>query len=1413
MNSMLRRLRLKKEKKESEARQKLKKELFAVNKGPNFGFPSKPTCLTYDPLLSLIAIGTKTGKIRVYGSPGVELSGQFDRCISVEGLKFVSGQARLVALTSDNRLSIWEIDVNVEDTQIKCLHILSLKDCKLDDAFNFEISPSGNNVMLVGRSGCMQMLKFLIGFNSGLIAMWDCSKWRTVFHIRASVAMEQVSFSPDGLEMISCHVDGSYVVWQCISTAAAATATTSATTTTTTAATASTTQQQQNEQPTCPYGPFPCKAIHSARWLPVRSGDTFVIFTGGMPKAGHQDKNTISVMNNSYDHVVFDMTSRIIDYVIICSGCRAANGSNSNDDDDDSDDEETFALVILTEEEIVLIDLLSCNWPTFDLPYLHCIQSNPILCSHYSSNVKEVILDSLHEYEQFKIRASPFISSRPWPLSGGLKVGEHGRRGLLMFGHENGSVSLWCHGKADGLLRKIYTLDTSKYFTLSSSRSYNNNNKINSNNQNGDDDEDDDDDGDDDDDDVADSKKKADGFSKKRVEDDDQDWPPFRKVGVFDAFCDEPQFGIQHVSSHNQGSTLICTGNAGQIMIFEYFDRSIASKGKNEKKVALDDAAAAVVVQTSTLDIVEESSGYSWTGHAPMTFRGSWSKFMRNVELGYRLTNLIQLNPPVPTTSLAYHSKTKLLSVGTMYGYAVFDLLQNKSILTRRTLASPGSNLFHLKTKSLHKSFRESFRKLKRKKLLSTGSGGPCTRGPTTGSKGTFTTQQQGGTGSGQSPRLSAAAAAAAEKNLSGSSSQVLQELSVASSSRLDSPPSSSSKFATTTTAAAAVATSQTPPPHYHQQQPHSSASMTLPVKQSTTAAAAASTATTSSTMTAAVAKRTNRRRNSDTQSNPELIECSSSSNNNNNNLSSETNNNNNSNDNYDYYDDDDDEGGAKRMTSRKSTPSRSATVPSTQKLVRPKRVSHNFRKSNISKSGGASGGGAFVMEEPKLTEVKCLTFAETYLVSGAGKSLTLWAGTSAGTIYIHQLQVSRDEKKKESQVSCCLAKEITFKHRSPVMQISVLDKTMRPVSRCDYDYEVEVDGATAAASAACSGGAGHSVVVATQEQFKLFLLPSLKPACKYNLTSAGDHQYNYAANVASFISRSDENYMEHNLVCLTTTNQLLMFNLPHLKIQLKVNNVTTDASMPQCNIITNNGEVGTFSSTSELQWISLSTRFPLYTRSIIQLRTNYTRPTLNFAAIHHQQQQQYKQFKTILTNVNDGSAAASAATAATTAAAKTGSHVVEDGCGVGGSQRPHDLVAGHVLASNQDGAAAASAAGWSDDDDGRDSCNEKTRHANVELRIEGLTTPSNNNNTQSSSSNNLQNVTAATTTTTFQNNSSSFSSPPTITSSSLTSSSPQSRHVTSNRTVITRSTVVQEVNGQVMSHVATDVERMSMNE
>ena len=78
-------------------RLKLQKELFNFSRNITYGFPHKPSCLGWDPELRLLAVGTKTGQVRVFGRPGVEIIGNLDREeVGLVAITWIPGEAVFV---------------------------------------------------------------------------------------------------------------------------------------------------------------------------------------------------------------------------------------------------------------------------------------------------------------------------------------------------------------------------------------------------------------------------------------------------------------------------------------------------------------------------------------------------------------------------------------------------------------------------------------------------------------------------------------------------------------------------------------------------------------------------------------------------------------------------------------------------------------------------------------------------------------------------------------------------------------------------------------------------------------------------------------------------------------------------------------------------------------------------------------------------------------------------------------------------------------------------------------------------------------------------------------------------------------------------------------------------------------------
>lgn len=161
-------------------------------------------------------------------------------------------------------------------------------------------------------------------------------------------------------------------------------------------------------------------------------------------------------------------------------------------------------------------------------------------------------------------------------------------------------------------------------------------------------------------------------------------------------------------------------------------------------------------------------------------------------------------------------------------------------------------------------------------------------------------------------------------------------------------------------------------------------------------------------------------------------------------------------------------------------------------------------------------------------------------------------------------------------RVSAQLAKEIQLKHRAPVVGIAVFDSTGFPVD--------QLDGVS-------NGTPPHRVLIASEEQFKIFSLPQLKPLNKYKLTanegarirrihfgsfscyappeviqgamnassgspsksirSQNENDANNTSVASNAAASGGELYHEMGLVCLTNMGDVMVLSVPELRRQL----------------------------------------------------------------------------------------------------------------------------------------------------------------------------------------------------------------------------------------------------------------------
>ncbi|XP_075702541.1 LLGL scribble cell polarity complex component 2 isoform X2 [Rhinoderma darwinii] len=650
-------------------RERLKRDLFQFNKTVEHGFPHQPSALGFSDSLRLMAIGTRSGAIKVYGCPGVEFMNLHEQNNAVIKITFVPNQCQLITLLDDNSLHLWSLrqqdgvsELQEEKkftlrgppgappsvTQIKVLLAHSSGErlyVGTEGGSVFTLALPSLQVIeekIVGHEMALRSLpdeyanrrpfesvealqenpndpdQILIGYSRGLMMVWNVTTGRIVQHFLGIKQLENVFWCRDAQQIISCHNDGGYSQWE---------------------ATGDLIQQSPMENKV-PYGPFRCKAICKITWLTSRGGSPYIVFQGGMPMASYGDRHSISVVHGS-QQIAFDFTSRIIDHLVICNSDPSAGCDDPR------------ALLVLAEEELVAIDLQTPGWPVIQCPYLVSLHCSAITCSYHISSIPLKLWERMISAGR---KQNTHYSNMPWPVDGGVNMAEAPRqRDLLLTGHEDGTVRFW---DASGIcLQLMYKMSTVGVFQTDMDPNENLNSQ------------------------------------------GDEDWPPLRKVGCFDPYSDDPRLGIQKIYLCKYSGYLSVGGTAGQVLVLE-----------------LNDEASQHTVDQTLVDLLQEQEGYRWKGHERLHAGQDAVRYSP----GFQPFALVQCQPPAAITSLVLHSEWKLLAFGTSHGFGVYDFLRKCQVMVKCTLHASDQLALEgplSRVKSLKKSLRQSFRRIRRSQV------------------------------------------------------------------------------------------------------------------------------------------------------------------------------------------------------------------------------------------------------------------------------------------------------------------------------------------------------------------------------------------------------------------------------------------------------------------------------------------------------------------------------------------------------------------------------------------------------------------------------------------------------------------------------------------------------------------------
>ncbi|XP_022693745.1 syntaxin-binding protein 5-like isoform X6 [Varroa jacobsoni] len=473
---------------------KLRKELFNIEKTARHGFPHNPLAVTYDPIQKLVAVGTHSGTIRILGRPGVEITLQHVLDYPVVQLQFIVNEGLLLSLCADDQIHEW----NIKNKTPEIVHSLKFQKERITffhlpfQSKWLYLGTEGGNVHVVNidtfslsgyvinwnkaieisrktKPGAVVHLsenpvdsnKLLIGFETGTIVLWDLRSRAAEVRFQYNEALSSVSWHFEGKQFMASHGDGSLTTFnirqpgkpQSVLYPHARTKTLA-----------------QGGGGPDPAGSSPGGAtasgsplvvpsssrnnllpITKVQWRITRAGDNYVIFSGGLPfEKGNSEVSTLTV-SQGRSTTVLEMESPILDFLTLDESPFAF------------DTQDPFAVVVLLRSDLVVVDLLTHGYPCFRNPYSMDLHESMVICCQYLADCPGELIPCLYSVGARASAQSRHFSEREWPITGGeWGQGIVSYPEVIITGHADGSVRFW---DASSLgFQLLYRLKTSRLF-------------------------------------------------------------------------------------------------------------------------------------------------------------------------------------------------------------------------------------------------------------------------------------------------------------------------------------------------------------------------------------------------------------------------------------------------------------------------------------------------------------------------------------------------------------------------------------------------------------------------------------------------------------------------------------------------------------------------------------------------------------------------------------------------------------------------------------------------------------------------------------------------------------------------------------------------------------------------------------
>ncbi|XP_062379213.1 syntaxin-binding protein 5 isoform X2 [Sardina pilchardus] len=442
----------------------LQSENFQLCKTVRHGFPYQPSAMAFDAVQKILAIGTQSGALRLFGRAGVECYCQHEPASAVIALQFLINEGALVSALADDSIHLWNLRQKLPavlhslkfnreritflhlpfqskwlyvGTERGNIHMVNVESFTLSGyviMWNkaIELSSKSHPGPVVHISdNPMDEGKLLIGFECGIVVLWDLRTKKADYRYSYDEAIHSVAWHHEGKQFVCSHSDGTLTIWNIRVPAKPAQIIT-----------------PHGKHPKDGKKPEPCKPILKVEYKTTRVGDPFMVLSGGLSYDTVGRRACLTVMHGK-STAVLEMDYPIVDFLTLCETPYP------------NDFQEPYAVVILLEKDLVVIDLAQIGYPIFETPYPLTLHESPVTCCEYFADCPAELIPALYSVGSRQKRQG--YSKKEWPISGGnWGQGTQSYPEIIITGHADGSIKFWDASAI--MLQVLYKLKTAKVF-------------------------------------------------------------------------------------------------------------------------------------------------------------------------------------------------------------------------------------------------------------------------------------------------------------------------------------------------------------------------------------------------------------------------------------------------------------------------------------------------------------------------------------------------------------------------------------------------------------------------------------------------------------------------------------------------------------------------------------------------------------------------------------------------------------------------------------------------------------------------------------------------------------------------------------------------------------------------------------